>query len=334
MSRRSVGLTLGKFAPLHRGHQSMIETARQEMDEVIVVIYDCPETTPIPLNVRAGWIRALYPDVTVIEAWDGPTETGYTPDIKRMHEDYMIKLLAGRVITHFYSSERYGEHMSKALGAVNRQVDPERVRFPVSGTQVREAPYANREFLEPIVYRDLITKVVFLGAPSTGKTTLAAALAERLGTAWMPEYGREYWERHQANRRLTLEQLEELAVGHLAREEEKLLEADGVMFIDTNAITTYMFSLYYHGRATPRLTQLALAAASRYDLTFVCDTDIPYDDTWDRSGDADRHIAQKRILADLHTRKLPYARLRGSVEERAEQVRHILRHYHPYSGGV
>lgn len=334
MLRRKVGLTLGKFAPLHRGHQFMIEMALEEMDEVIVVIYDCPETTPIPLNVRAGWIRTLYPEVTVIEAWDGPAETGYTPAIKRMHEAYMIKLLAGRMITHFYSSERYGGHMSEALGAVDRQVDPGRVQFPVSGTQVREAPYVNRALVDPIVYRDMIRKVVFLGAPSTGKTTLAAALADRMRTAWMPEYGREYWERHQVNRRLTLEQLEELAEGHLAREEKMLLEADGVLFIDTNAVTTYIFSLVYHGCATPRLTQLALESASRYDLTFVCDTDIPYDDTWDRSGDADRQFAQKRILADLHTRKQPYVLLRGSVEERAERVQRMLSQYKPYSGGV
>ncbi len=37
-----VGLTLGKYAPLHQGHQMVIETALAEMDHVIVVIYDCP----------------------------------------------------------------------------------------------------------------------------------------------------------------------------------------------------------------------------------------------------------------------------------------------------
>lgn len=36
----TVGLARGKFAPLHRGHQHVIETALREMDHVIVVIYD------------------------------------------------------------------------------------------------------------------------------------------------------------------------------------------------------------------------------------------------------------------------------------------------------
>jgi HTH-type transcriptional repressor of NAD biosynthesis genes len=330
MADLRTGLTLGKFAPLHRGHQFVIETAIREMDEVIVVIYDCPETTDIPLNVRAGWIRKLYPGVRVLEAWDGPAEVGYTPEIKRMHEEYMLKLLNGTKVTHIYSSELYGEHMSAALGAVNRQVDPQRQQCPISGTQVRNAPYENRHFVDPVVYRDMVAKVVFLGAPSTGKTTLASHMAQLLGSVWMPEYGREYWEQHQVERRLTLEQLEEIAVGHLEREERLVQDARSVMLIDTNAITTYMFSRYYHGAATPGLEKLADQAASRYDLVFVCDADIPYADTWDRSGDVQRRTFQKQIVADLQVRRIPYTLLRGSLEERAERVSSVLGRFRKY----
>lgn len=60
MKMKKTGLTLGKFAPLHKGHQYMIETALQEMDEVYVLIYDTP-VIPIPLSIRAGWIREMYP---------------------------------------------------------------------------------------------------------------------------------------------------------------------------------------------------------------------------------------------------------------------------------
>src|SRR6185436_20938493 len=111
------GLTLGKFAPFHKGHQYLIETALAEMDELLVIIYDAPETTDVPLNVRANWIRSLYSQVKLIEAWDGPTEVGDTPEIKRAHENYILNTLKIRDITHFYSSEFYGEHMSLALGA-------------------------------------------------------------------------------------------------------------------------------------------------------------------------------------------------------------------------
>ncbi len=32
------GLTLGKFAPLHRGHQLLIDTALAEVDELVITI--------------------------------------------------------------------------------------------------------------------------------------------------------------------------------------------------------------------------------------------------------------------------------------------------------
>lgn len=331
------GLTLGKFAPLHRGHQFLIETALAEMDEVIVMIYDCPETTDVLLSVRANWIRQLYPRVRVIEAWDGPTEIGDTPVIKQAHEAYVLRQLQGQRVTHFYSREFYGEHMSVALGAVNRLLDwtPDstwgnRTAVPISATQIRASPHAHRPFLHPLVYRDLITHVVFLGAPSTGKTTLAEALAHRYHTRWMPEYGREYWETHQVDRRLSLEQLEDIAVGHLEREEAHLAQANRYLFTDTNALTTYRFSLYYHGNATPYLAELANRCSVRYDLVFLCEADIPYDDTWDRSGEGNRAVFQKQIVSDLLVRRIPFFRVRGDLQSRIRDVEQVLAQFQKY----
>jgi len=324
------GLTLGKYAPLHKGHQLVIETALAEMDEVIVIIYDVPETTNVPLNVRVTWLRKLYPQIRVIKAWDGPTEVGDTTEIKQKHEDYIITTLKIQGITHFYSSEFYGEHMSVALGAVNRLVDLDRKFIPVSGTAIRENPYIYRDYISPLVYRDLIANVVFLGAPSTGKTTIAERMAQEYNTVWMPEYGREYWERNQIERRLPLEQLVEIAEGHLEREENLLYQANQYLFTDTNAITTFMFSQYYHQTALPKLVKLASFASLRYDLVFLCDTDILYDDTWDRSGDVNRNTFQKQIVGDLLVRKIPFFILRGNLDTRVSQVKQVLKKFQKY----
>ncbi|WP_058302003.1 AAA family ATPase [Gorillibacterium timonense] len=327
---KTLGLTLGKFAPLHKGHQFMMETALQEVEELIVVIYDTGVTT-IPLHVRANWIRTLYPTVRVIEAWDGPD--GYSNDREHeiREETYILGLLGGEQVTHFYSSEFYGEHMSRALGAVDRRVDEDRKQVPISATMIRSNPHAYREFVSDIVYRDLITKVVFVGAMSTGKSTITEELAHRYQTTFASEYGRDYWAEHQVDRRIGLAAFDEIAVGHLEREEKALLEANRYLFIDTNAITTYMYALDYHGRAPELLTQIALENAQRYDLFFLCDDDIPYDDTWDRSGDQKRHVFHKQIIADLRERRIPYIVLRGSLEERIQRVEEVLARYTPYS---
>ena len=326
---KRTGLTLGKYAPFHKGHEYVIRTMLEEMDEAVVVIYDTP-VTPVPLQVRAGWIRQLFPQAKVIEAWDGPD--GYSSEraFEIIQEQYILNLLNGRRIDAFYCSEFYGAHMARALGAVDRRVDEAREAVPVSGTMIRANPYQHRQYLSAAVYRDLIVKAVFLGAMSTGKSTLTEALAGRYGTAFASEYGRDYWTEHQVDRRISLEAFDEIALGHLAREEAAFQAADRYCFVDTNAITTYMFALDYHGRAPELLTRLALGNASRYDLFFLCGDDIPYDDTWDRSGDQKRQVFQKQIEADLRARRLPYIPLRGSLEARMDRVAEVLAKFRPY----
>ena len=110
-----------------------------------------------------------------------------------------------------------------------------------------------------------------------------------------------------------------------------LHEANRYLFTDTNAMTTYQFSQYYHGVSLQRLDDLAARCATRYDLVFVCDTDIPYEDTWDRSGNVKRTVFQKRILADLHMRKIPYVLLRGDLQTRTTTVKSVLARHQKFS---
>lgn len=327
---KSLGLTLGKFAPLHKGHQYMIETALKEVDELIVVIYDT-DVTKTPLQIRASWIRKLYPNVRVIEAWDGPDGYSNAREHEIREEKYILGLLNGEKVTHFYSSEFYGEHMSKALNAIDRRVDEAREVVPISATLIRSNPYKYREFISDVVYPDLITKVVFLGAMSTGKSTITEALAKKYNTTFASEYGRDYWTKYQVDRRIDLEAFDKIAVGHIQREDKNIQNANKYLFVDTNAITTYMFSLDYHGKAPEFLTNLALENSKRYDLFFLCDDDIPYDDTWDRSGDQKRHVFHKQIIADLKERRIPYIVLKGTLEERLEKVEMVLSKFQKYS---
>ncbi|MFH5806198.1 AAA family ATPase [Alienimonas sp. DA493] len=320
----TVGFTLGKFAPLHAGHQALIETGLAETDRFVVLIYDAPETTPVPLPVRAEWIRDLYPTVEVIEGWGGPNDVGDTPAIRALQEEYILKALAGRRVTHFYCSEFYGAHVAAALGAVDWRFDPDRTAVPVSGTAVRADPVGLRHRLPARVRWDLLTKLCFVGAPSTGKTTLCEALSERFGEPWVPEYGREYWEQHAVDRRLSPEQLVEIAVGHRAAEERLAAAARERLIVDTDASTTRIFADDYHGGPLPELERLAAACAGRYDLTFLCGDEIPFADTPDRSGVGQREVFQRRITADLLRRGRPFVTLRGTLAERIATVESVL----------
>ena len=320
----SHGLYLGKFAPFHAGHEHVINEALKTVEHLTVLIYEAPGLTEVPLARRANWIRFFNPEIEVINCPDGPTDVTYEITGMQRHEEYVIAKLGERKITHFFSSEPYGEHMSIALGAIDIRVDQGREHFPISATKIREDLYAHRSFLSPRVYFDHLIKVVLLGAPSTGKSTLAEKLAEHFETTYMPEYGREYWELNNIQKRLTPEQLLEIAETHRTREIDLAHEANRYFFIDTNALTTEIFAHYYHGNAVPRLRELSSETKERYDIVILCGDDIPYDDTADRSGEANRSDFQKATIEELNTRGIEYHEVIGSIQHRISEVSRIL----------
>jgi len=320
----SHGLYLGKFAPFHAGHEHVINEALKTVEHLTVLIYEAPGLTEVPLARRANWIREFNPEIEVIESPDGPTDVTYEITGMQEHEQYVFKKLGERKITHFFSSEPYGEHMSVALGAIDIRIDQGRECVPISATTIREDLYAHRSFLSPRVYFDHLTKVVLLGAPSTGKSTLAEKLAEHFKTTHMPEYGREYWEMNNIQRRLTPEQLLEIAVTHRERELVLAHEANQYFFIDTNALTTKVFSQYYHGDSLLGLSELSNETKGRYDLVILCGDDIPYDDTVDRSGETNRSDLQKSTIQELNEMGIKYHEVTGSIQDRISQVSRIL----------
>lgn len=319
----TTGLVLGKFAPLHKGHQFLIETARAQCDVVMVLIYDSREVIDIPLHVRADWIRTLYPDVIVVEGWDGPSASGDAPEIKALQERYIARVLP-RAVTHVFSSEWYGDHVAEALGAVHVKVDETRETVPISGTRVRSNPHTYRSFLDPYVYKDFVKKVVLLGGESTGKSTLVQMLAKEFRTKAVVEYGRDFWEmHHDAHGQLSLVQLVELAESHRHHEDQALVSANEYVFVDTNAITTRYYSQLYHGVVHPELERLARLCAERYDKVFVCGTDIPFEQDGTRQDAAHREVMQRALVRQLEEWGIPFVLLSGSV---AERVRHVKNH--------
>ena len=176
------GLTIGKFAPLHKGHQYLIEKALEEVDHLIVIVYDAPKLTQIPVDVRANWIRTIYPQTTVIEGWHVPQVEGWSEENQQKHEQFVLGLIMGAKIDVFFSSEHYGERMSKTLNCENRVIDMDRNNISISATEIRINAYQYRHFLNPLVYDDFVTKVVILGDNEALKRNLIIDLAHHYHT--------------------------------------------------------------------------------------------------------------------------------------------------------
>jgi nicotinamide riboside kinase len=170
-----------------------------------------------------------------------------------------------------------------------------------------------------------VRKVVFVGAESTGKSSLAEFLAREYDTVSVPEIGRFIWEERQG--RLGPDDYVEIAVKHRQAEDEAVLRARRWLFVDTNALTTLLLGIQFRQVGDPppaELLRCADACKKRYAHTFVCADDIPYEEQDARENEAWRGRIQRLVLADLDARGIPYTLVRGSIEERALAVRRVL----------
>lgn len=151
---KKIGFTIGKFAPLHKGHQFLIEKALKEMDEFYIIVY---ETNLINNDIkqRASWIKTLYPKVKILYAYNPPSKYGLDEESIKIQIDYLKSIIKDIPVTHFYSSEKYGEFVAKYMNVIDARVDQERKIVPISATKIRKNTEENRNFLEDIVYYDI-----------------------------------------------------------------------------------------------------------------------------------------------------------------------------------
>jgi len=148
-------LVVGKFAPLHKGHEFLLQKAANEADRLVVLVYDAPDVTRVPLSVRAGWIRLLYPGALVLEGENPPLRDAWTPERTREHKEFIKQLVSPYHITHVFSCEAYGELLARVIGAEHVRVEKlvEGVSH-VSATMIRNHLDA-RQFVSEQVYRDM-----------------------------------------------------------------------------------------------------------------------------------------------------------------------------------
>ncbi len=163
-----------------------------------------------------------------------------------------------------------------------------------------------------------VKRVCLLGAESTGKSTLAAALARRYGTVWNPEYGRPYTELGRSrDAPWRSAEFTHIARIHCWYEDFLAGLAHRVLFSDTDAFTTAVFHEVYLGRPTTAFAELA---ARRYDLYLLCGLDVPWRHDGLREFEAKRRSMHDRYLAHVRATGAPWVLVEGDPEQRLERA--------------
>lgn len=168
-------------------------------------------------------------------------------------------------------------------------------------------------------------KVVLFGPESTGKSTLAEALAKQYNTAFVSEYMRHYlqhkWDKQRAT--CTKDDLLPIAQGQMKLENGMVQLAHEVLFCDTNLLQTKVYSeIYYDGYCPPEIE--LYAKKNTYDLYFLCAIDVPWvaDDLRDKPNE--RAIMFETFKRTLEAQNLPFVELKGNHSARLETaITHI-----------
>jgi NadR type nicotinamide-nucleotide adenylyltransferase len=166
-----------------------------------------------------------------------------------------------------------------------------------------------------------VARVGIIGGESTGKSTLAIALAAHYQTVWVPEYLREFVDTHQRTP-LAHEQFG-IASEQVARENVKLSQAARYLFCDTTPRMTAMYSAYYFGSIDAELD--ALVKNHRYDFHIVTAPTNPWSgDGLMRDGDAVRQAVHALVIERLQADGVPFLLVDGDVAERVRQAADYL----------
>ncbi|GGF98827.1 transcriptional regulator NadR [Rhodococcoides trifolii] len=194
-------LIIGKFYPPHVGHHAMVRFAATVADRVTVVVMSSAVES-ISLHDRVAWMTESHADDATV------TITGIVCDAPIDHNSRAVwaaqvacmraavRPVTDVLVDAVVSSEPYGEELARWFDARHVPFDLQRSAFPVSGTRCRTDLAGSWDLIDAPARAGLTTRIVVLGAESTGTTTVSRALAEHFRTRWprtewVPEFGRQ-----------------------------------------------------------------------------------------------------------------------------------------------
>jgi len=151
LENKKIGFTIGKFAPLHKGHEELIEKGLNEMDEFYILINNT-NATSISIEERASWIKEKFPRAKVILGCEPPKQFGMDENSIKIQTNYLKDIFKNIPVTHFYSGEEYGKYVARDLNVEEILVNKD---IPISATMIRNDIEYNKNYLSSDVYKKI-----------------------------------------------------------------------------------------------------------------------------------------------------------------------------------
>ena len=347
MTRFRHGLLIGKFYPPHRGHHAAIRWGGAQCDRFTVVVMSSHRET-IPLADRVAWLREEHADDTGVRVTGIPCDAPLDVEDPQVWAAQVATMRAALrhddpdapAVDAVVSHDDYGAELARWFDAT--WLRAERPAGEPSGTAARRDLAAAWPDLAPATKGGLATRVVVLGAESTGTTTVARALAAHHrarggvweNTACVEEFGRDYtsikWDAEVASARAAgsppppldeivwnADDFDLVGAEQARRENAAARNGSPLLVCDTDAFATAIWERRYLADGAREQPAYAHGRGHVYLLT---DHDgVPWHDDGMREGDLDVRAAMTGWFADALTAAgHSWVLLTGSEQQRVD----------------
>lgn len=334
MTTYGVGFVVGKFCPLTKGHELLINYAATQCERLIVLSYASLVHPGCHADERKYWLETAFGHMDNVETYVlEPTFIPLDHDDADFHRRFCLDFCIDRcdaVVNAIFTSEEYGDGFAafardyyKDRFSVSHLVehicvDIKRAAIPISGTEARRGIPGQIPHVRPFVQASLVPRIAILGGESSGKTMLSKALADVLGTVWVPEYGRTLTEEIGGTDQLCYNDMLKIAETQVDEERKLGRHAHGYLVCDTTPLTTMWYSKeLFNSHVSPRLRELS---ERPYKHHFLCANDFPFvqDGTRESPEFRDRGFLWHGTM--LKHRGIPFHVISGTVEQRVKQI--------------
>jgi len=165
-----------------------------------------------------------------------------------------------------------------------------------------------------------VIRVVLTGSESTGKSTLAARLAEHYHASFVPEFVRDFAARKGSA--VAFDDHGPIARGQMGLEDAATTVGHDLIIQDTDLLSTAIYSAHYFGKAPPWIVKTA--RERRPDLYLLLEIDVPWVADPVRDRGHMREEMQQLFRDAVRDSGAPFEIIRGNWDERfAAAVRAI-----------
>lgn len=343
----NIGIVVGKFYPLHMGHVNMIQQASAQFDKTIVIVShhgikdlelykDSNLKRPLTGKDKLAIVQKTFQyqkeliiPILVDETecpqypdgwwdWSGlvkseilsnrrvQKEIGWTPNWAGFIRDNNVKI----VINETQDETGY----LKYFGTRCEIFDFNRTEFNISATMVRNDPFKYWDFIPRASREFLVPTIVIAGGESSGKSIMTNKMANIYATTSVEEYGRTITDLELGGDESALQykHYRDIVNGHYQDLKFAKINANKVVFSDTDFVATQVFCETYEGKSHPVVQEYI--DDIRFDLVILLDNSTKWvDDGMRMIGESDARVKfQQDLKKKYRENSIEYVEIKTS----------------------